>query len=100
MLQKLLGTSITKVNSFVVYKSKEWLAIQGHVIFVSIHSRSSILKNECTLYWGAADELHFLVKISSSQKNDASTAKLKLQEPKVMPKYGKISVSCTVVLKL
>ena len=42
-----------------------------------------------TLCQGATDELRFSVKVSSSWKNGYATAKLKLGEPKVIPKYGK-----------
>ena len=42
---------------------------------------------------GAADQLRFSVKDSSGWKNGSATAKLKLRETKVMPKYGKISGS-------
>ena len=36
-----------------------------------------------------ADEQCFSVKVSSCWRNNSATAKVKLREPKVMPKYGK-----------
>ena len=48
--------------------------------------------NKYPLCWDTADQLRFSVKISSSWRKGSAIAKLKQPgEPKVIPKYGKIS---------